>query len=298
MNILISGGTGFIGKYLVKALTERGDSVTIISRNAPKETRKPDENVAKFIRWSDDLVEAISESDAVINLAGNNLFDNRWNVRIKREIVDSRITSTSKLANAINLAEKKPKVFISGSAVGFYGDRSDEVLTEESPPGEEFLAQVCIKWEEASKEAQNTRVVNPRIGIVKQIDDGALQKMLLPFKLFIGGPLGSGNQYYPWIHMDDVVGLLLFALDNRNVEGPLNVVSPNPVKMKEFASALGKVMHRPSLFPVPKFALKMVVGEASEAILASHNVIPDKALKLGYKFKFPGLNEALSDILT
>lgn len=293
MDVLISGGTGFIGSYLTDALLERGDTVTIISRSSKESKRKG----VCYVTWDDDLVQAVASSDAVINLAGSNLFDKRWNDEVRREILESRVEATSALVNAISKSSKKPDVFISGSAVGYYGDRNDEILTEDARPGSDFLANVCVSWESEAKKVKDTRLVIPRIGIVQQKDDGALQKMLLPFKLFAGGPLGSGDQYYPWIHMDDVVGLFLFALDNDKVAGPINIVAPNAPKMTDFAKTLGEVLSRPSFFKVPAFALHLAVGQSAEAILASLRAKPAKATKLGYTFKFPDLRLALKHIL-
>lgn len=296
MDILLSGGTGFIGGFLTKALLERGDSVTIISRNPKRE--KASERVC-FISWDDNLTKAVSASDAVINLAGSNLFDKRWNDKVRKEIVVSRVFATSSLVKAIQDAGKKPKVFLSGSAVGYYGNRGSERLTEESAPSDDFLSKVCQRWEEEALKLNESavRTVITRVGIVQHPSDGALQKMLLPFKLFGGGPLGSGEQYYPWIHVEDTVGLILFALDNPEISGPLNVTAPEPVTMNTFAHTLGEVMGRPSWMPVPEFLLKIAVGDSATSIVASHRVIPKKALSNRYKFQYSDLKDALTHLL-
>lgn len=296
MHVLITGGTGFIGSYLVNTLLERGDTVTIVSRRRHTSATKG----IRYIGWSDNPVDEIERSDAVVNLAGSNLFDDRWNDKVKKEIVSSRIDATRNMVEAIDAAKSKPKVFVSGSAIGIYGSRGDQILTETSPPADDFLATVCVKWEEEARKlhSPDVRLVIARIGIVQQKDDGALKKMLLPFKLFGGGPIGSGDQYYPWIHMDDVIGSLLFAIDNENVSGPINITAPQPVTMSVFAKTLGNVLSRPSWFPVPEFVLRVAVGEASATIVSSHRVVPKKLQEYGYTFKFPELKPALVDILS
>jgi uncharacterized protein (TIGR01777 family) len=295
MHVLITGGTGFIGSYLVNALLKRGDTVAIVTRSSRSSSTKG----IKFIGWNDNLVDEMEMCDAVVNLAGSNLFDDRWNDQVKKEIISSRVDATRKMVDAINQAKSKPSVFLSGSAIGYYGSKGDQILTEESPPADDFLAMVCVKWEEEAHKLNSpgVRLVIPRIGIVKQKDDGALKKMLLPFKLFGGGPIGSGDQYYPWIHMDDVVGSLLFAIDNEKVTGPINITAPQPVTMSVFAKTLGEVLSRPSWFPVPEFVLRVAVGEAAASIVSSHRVIPQKLQELGYTFRFPELKPALKDIL-
>lgn len=296
MRVLISGGSGFIGSYLTEALLGRGDQAVILTRNPSGKKERPG---VQYVAWDDNLEAVVSRCDAVINMAGKNLFESRWNAQVKKEILSSRVETTRKLAEAIVRSDPKPRVFISFSATGYYGNRGDEPLRETSASGNDFLAEVCRKWEEAAVPVQKVgvRTVIPRIGIVKQKDDGALAKMLLPFQLFIGGPLGDGSQYYPWVHMDDVVGLLLHALDNPEVSGPMNVAAPEHGTMKEFAKSLGTVLHRPSLFPVPEFALRLVVGQAASAIVSSARVVPAVALQTGYQFKFTDRRQALRDIL-
>lgn len=297
MNVLVGGGTGFIGQYLTEALTSRGDSVTILTRSPQKYT--PTDKVS-YKSWDDDLSVVVSEADAVINMAGTNLFEKRWTDAVKKEIIDSRVSSTSALVSAILMAKFKPKVFVSFSAVGYYGSRGSEKLTEDVAVGDDFLAHVCELWEAAALPVSESavRLVIPRIGIVQQADDGALAKMLIPFNMFVGGPLGSGDQYYPWVHMADVVGMVLHAIDNDAVEGPMNVAAPEHGTMNYFAKTLGSVLGRPSFFPVPYIALRAAVGESAQAIVASARVTPAKALQTGYKFQFPELEPALRDILT
>lgn len=296
MHVLISGGTGFIGTYLKRLLLERGDSVAVITRNPTSHT--PQRGV-RFISWEDDLVDAVDAADAIVNMAGKNLFESRWNDEVKKAIIRSRVESTSRLAQAIARAENKPEVFVSFSATGYYGSRGDEPLNENAAAGNDFLAEVCEQWEAAAQKAVDSgvRTVFPRVGIVQQSDDGALAKMLIPFKLFIGGPLGDGTQYYPWVHMDDVIGLIIHAIDKPAVRGALNVAAPEHGTMGDFVKALGSVLGRPSVFPVPEFALRLAVGEAAEAIVASTRIVPSKALQTGYRFKFTDTKAALRDIL-
>ena len=295
MQILLTGGTGFIGSYLIDALQKRGDKVVVVTRNPE---RRPPDGV-RYVGWDDDLAEVVSECDAIINLAGSNLFDERWTDSVRETILKSRINATSTIVNAIREAKTKPKVLISGSAIGYYGTRGSDKLDESQPPGSDFLAKVCLAWEtEANKlDVDNVRLVIARTGIVQQKDDGALSKMLLPFKLYGGGPLGDGQQYYPWIHMHDMVQALLYMIDNETISGPVNITSPNPVTMDDFASVLGKVMSRPSWFRVPEFLLKIAVGDSANSITSSYRVIPKKLVDSGYKFRFPGLEGALRDIL-
>lgn len=295
MQILITGGTGFIGSYLIDALQKRGDKAIVVTRNP--ERRPPKEVI--YVGWDDDLAKVVSSCDAVINLAGSNLFDERWTDTVRETILNSRITATARIVNAIREAKTKPKVLISGSAIGYYGTRGSNKLDESEPSGSDFLAKVCLAWENEAKkmDVESVRIVIARIGIVQQKDDGALSKMLLPFKLYGGGPLGDGRQYYPWVHMHDMVKALLFMIDNKMISGPVNITSPNPVTMDEFANVLGKVMSRPSWFRVPEFLLKIAVGDSSNSITSSYRVIPKKLDATGFKFSFPTLEAALRDIL-
>ena len=296
MNILVTGGTGFIGSFLAKALLDKGHQLTIVTRDAGKYI--PSEAI-RYVSWNSDLAEAAGKADAVVNMAGFNLSSQRWTPSVKKEILDSRIKATNAMTQAIIKAETPPAVFVSFSAVGYYGSRGDEKLPETAGPGDDFLADVCRKWEEAAAPAEKAgvRLVLPRIGVVKHPSDGALAKMLLPFKLGAGGPLGNGNQYYPWIHMEDTTGLILHALENETVKGPMNVTAPGVCTMRTFASALGKVLGRPSLLPVPEFALKLALGEMASAVTASNRVIPEVALATGYRFRYPEAEQALRHLL-
>ena len=298
MNILITGGTGFIGKELRETLLKAGNNLVIITRN-PKKYEDESASNQRFISWDDDLVSEMENADAVINLAGENLFGQRWNEQVKESIYNSRIDSTRSLVEAMRSAEKKPSVFISASASGIYGDQGDTILTEEFEAANDFLASVCKDWEEESQKAGElgVRVVNPRIGIVLEEGGGALEKMIPPFKFFVGGPIGDGKQYMSWIHRSDLVKALVFPIENEKLDGAYNVCSPNPATMNEVAETLGDVMNRPSFFRVPKFALDIVLGEAAQPITGSIRMQPKKLQVIGFEFRFEELEEALADII-
>jgi uncharacterized protein len=300
--IVITGSTGSIGRNLAQQLIARGDEVIIFTRNL-ENTQKKIANATKYVKWEHErltnwLIE-LNDVDAFVHLAGANLGAKRWDEEYKKLAYDSRIISTRNLVEAIKSVEQKPKAFICSSAVGIYGNRYDEILDETSPLGNDFMAKICKDWEkEAQKVEQfNVRRVSIRTGLVMQKDEGVLKKMLPPFNLFIGGPLGNGRQWFPWIHIDDIVGIYLHAIDNEKVSGAINGASPGIVTMKDFATTLGKVLRRPSLFPVPKFVMKIVAGEVAEFALMSQRTSVDKIKNAGYKFKFENLEEALRDLL-
>jgi uncharacterized protein (TIGR01777 family) len=284
---LIAGGTGLIGTRLTSHLQSRGERVSILSRSAKN-----------GITW-DSLPEHIGTVDVVVNLAGENLVGARWNEAVKERLVSSRIESTQNIVEAIQHSETRPSVLISASAVGIYGDQADRELTEDSVATDDFLAQLCVDWEDAAKPvvAYGVRLVAPRIGVVLDPSGGALQKMKLPFMLFGGGPIGSGNQYLPWIHIDDLCRMLIWAAETPTVAGPLNGTAPNPVTMKTFASELGTALRRPSWFPVPGALVRVVAGEAASAVLASQRVLPKKALRYGFEFEFTDVAPALKQLL-
>lgn len=300
--IIITGATGLIGRKLSQKLTEAGHQIIVFSRNASsaKNILKKDYT---YIDWdyrkSDKWIESISTADVIVHLAGINLFAKRWNKKFKEEILASRKETTKALVDAVKLSQAKPEVFVSASAVGYYGDCGDKLLDENSPAGNDFLAEVCKVWEAEAAEVEQAGVrrVSVRTGIVLSKEDGALKRMLLPFKLFVGGPLGNGKQWFPWIHIDDIVGIYFHAIENQNLNGAVNAASPNICTMKEFAKTLGKVLHRPSLFPVPELALKIAIGEAGKVVLMSQRVKVNKLLESGYKFKFENLEEALRNLL-
>lgn len=298
MNILITGGTGFIGEELRTLLLREGHNLVIVTRN-PKKYEDENAKNQRFISWDDDLATEMNEVQAVINLAGENLFGQRWTEDVKKRIMDSRVQSTNKLVEAMRLAEEKPEVFVSASASGIYGDRGDTILTEKESVADDFLAEVCEAWEAESQNAVEfgVRVANPRIGIVLEKDGGALEKMIPPFQFFVGGPVGSGKQYMSWIHRQDLCEALIFPLHNKELEGAYNVCAPNPVTMDEFSKVLGDVMRRPSFFRVPKFALDIILGEAAKPVTDSIRMQPQKLQVAGFEFRYEELEEALADIL-
>lgn len=299
MKIVLAGATGFIGQRLVQQLQQGGHSLTLLTRHRAisNQTSTP------FALWDaktvGDWARHIDGADAVINLAGEPIAAKRWTHAQKERILSSRLNSTGAIVDAIAKAAKKPEVLINASAVGYYGDVKEGEVTESHPPAEDFLGTTCARWEQAAREAERSgvRVVLVRTGIVLEQNGGALKKMLLPFRLFAGGPLGSGNQWFPWIHIDDEVGAIAFALANKNLSGPVNLAAPEPTTMREFCKAMGRAMGRPSWAPVPGFALQILLGEMSTMLLGGQKVVPKKLQEAGYRFKFPQLDVALRDVL-
>jgi uncharacterized protein len=285
---LIAGGTGLIGTRIRRHLLQAGHRVVIVSRRGG-----PDR-----VTWAE-LDSAVSDADVVLNLAGESVVGARWSPAVKERLVRSRLDTTGQVVEAIRRAARRPEVLINASAVGYYGDRDDAVLTEDGHPADDFLADLCVRWEEAAKPvvAFGVRLVMPRIGVVLDPDGGALAKMKLPFLLFGGGPLGSGDQYFPWIHADDLCRMIIWAASNPAVAGPLNAVGPTPATMADFARAMGRAMRRPSWFPVPAPLIHLIAGEAATAVLASQRVVPEKALALGFSFTFTEPEPALRDLM-
>jgi len=301
MKILITGATGFVGRKLCEVLSSSGHELVGLSRNAESASHQVP-FLGQAFPWDPMReyapLEAFEGVEAVVHLAGESVAG-RWTKEKKQRIYDSRIQGTKHLVASMLKAEQTPQTFICASAIGFYGDREDHPLREDEPPGNDFLAGVCGDWEAEAKRAskQGIRVNCLRIGIVLGGGGGALDAMLFPTKLGLGGPLGSGKQWWSWIHLDDVAGLIEHAVQNE-IEGPVNASSPNPVRQKDFAKSLGRVLGRPSFMPAPAFALKIVLGEFSAELLSSKKVLPHKAQETGYAFKFPDLEAALRDILT
>lgn len=295
--ILITGGTGFIGTHLSEILMRDGHYLTIVTRS-PEAHKSEEAKNQKFISW-DELSSVMDSIDVVINMAGENLFGQRWTPEVKEKLYNSRIQTTRKLVDAIRASVSKPEVFISTSGVNYYGDSGDEVITEESEPGEDFLANLCIDWEKEAEQAAElgVRVVIARFGIVLEKNGGVIEKMKLPFKLFVGGPVGPGDQYMPWIHMEDLCSILVYAMENEHLAGPLNACSPEPVTMNEFADALGEVINRPSFFRVPEFVLDIVLGEAAVPVTGSLRVQPKVLQKSGFEFEYDDIGTALADIM-
>jgi uncharacterized protein (TIGR01777 family) len=301
-SVLLTGGTGFIGRSLTTALLARGDRVTVLSRDPSRTSgRLPKGAIAVAYDperegpWLDELGRA----SAVVHLAGENVAQ-RWTEEAQRRIISSCVESTRLVVEGMRRAEKKPDVFICASAIGLYGARpGTERLTESSSRGEGFLADVVDAWEAAAKPAESVgvRTVMLRIGIVLGEGGGPLEKMILPFKMFGGGPIGTGSQVISWVHADDVVGLILFCLDNPEANGPINAVSPNAVTNEVLAKSIGHAMHRPSWFRLPATFLKIGMGESSQIVTTGQHVLPQRAQALGYKFRWPNLDPALASIL-
>jgi uncharacterized protein len=296
MRLVVAGASGFIGSALCSRLLEKGHTLTLLSRSAPRDAGTP---MKRWLRWTPgtpgDWEILVDGAEAVINLAGEPIAAKRWTEEQKQRIRASRIQTTSSLVGAIAKAKQKPAVLINASAIGYYGPHGDETITEEAGPGTDFLGQVCRDWEEEAKKAERLglRVALVRTGIVLGRGGGALAKMGPPFKFFAGGPLGSGAQWMPWIHLEDEIGLMLHLIERSEARGPFNATAPNPVRMREFCQTLGRVMSRPCWAPVPAFALRILLGEMAEMLLTGQRVLPAAAQKVGYGFRYPYLYDAL-----
>lgn len=273
MRCIVSGGTGFIGRQLVKRLRRDGHEVAV---------------------WGREPGESMERADAILHLAGEPVAQ-RWNAAVKARIRDSRVLGTRRIVEMIRRAEHKPRVLVSASAIGVYGDRGDEILTETSAPGRGFLADLCQAWEAEAHRAP-VRVVTPRIGFVLGSNGGALAQIVPVFRWGAGGRLGSGRQWIPWVHIEDVCDMLAWAIENESISGVLNTTSPNPVRNAEFTSELARAVHRPAIFPVPPFALKIAFGELAQHMLDSYRVIPEAALKAEFRFRYPDLRTALAGL--
>ncbi len=308
--IILTGATGLIGSSIFEKLIQRGDRVIIFARN-PDTAKEKLPNAASYVRWdaekfdeqsSGNWRDSIGQADAVIHLAGVPVAE-RWNDGYKKRIYDSRVLSTRSLVSAIEASSRKPNVFISASGIGYYGIQPQQPdvpeLTETSPAATDFLATVCVDWENEALKAETfgVRTVVIRTGVVLSTKGGALEKMLTPFKLFAGGPVGSGRQWVSWIHLDDEVAVFLYALDNPDVHGALNATAPQAVTMSDLASSLGKALSRPSLFPVPKAALQLLFGEAADVVAEGQRVAPKRLTELGFRFSHQEVDAALKDLL-
>jgi uncharacterized protein (TIGR01777 family) len=297
MTYLITGATGFLGKKMIDVLLARGDSVNYMGRRRSKHL----DPRAAYHSWSgkeEPPMNSVPRVDAVVHLLGEPITQ-RWNADVKKRIRDSRIDSTRQLVSAIARLPHKPSTLICASAVGYYGNRGDEVLTENSGTGSGFLADLCQDWEREARQAQEAglRVVTIRIATVLGTEGGALPKMLTPFRLGLGGRLGDGRQWMSWIHADDLIELFRFAAENENVNGVLNGSSPHPVTNSEFTRTLARAVHRPAMIPVPKFALRLAFGEMADVLFDSLRVIPQAAERAGFNFRYPQLNAALAQLL-
>ncbi|MCI0706702.1 MAG: TIGR01777 family oxidoreductase [Ignavibacteriae bacterium] len=303
MKIVVAGGSGFLGSALLAKLTATGHTVILLTRNPHAQARTIPDTVQK-VQWDaktiGDWAKSIDGADAVVNLTGESIGGKRWSKTQKEILISSRVDSTKAIVEAIRQANTKPKVLVNQSAVGYYGNVPDGNVEENHPPGNDFLAEICQRWEEEARKAEalGVRVVIPRTGVVLSKHGGALPRMLLPFNLFIGGPLGTGRQWFPWIHLEDEINALAFVLNNEKLSGPVNLAAPESATMEQFCTLLGKAMHRPSWAPVPGFALKILLGEmAGPLLLGGQKVDPTKLQQGGYRFKYPKLDEALRDVL-
>jgi uncharacterized protein (TIGR01777 family) len=305
MRIVIAGGTGFLGTALSRDLMDAGHDVVVLSRGtgAPPARNPGAAGKASRVPWNPDggtgdWAHVLEGANAVVNLAGESIAGKRWTVKQKDKILMTRLRATRSLVSGLRNCRQKPPVFVSGSAVGYYGDRGEETLPETSKPGDDFLAGVCREWEAAAAEATPfSRVAIVRTGIVLDRRGGALPKMLPPFFLFAGGPLGSGRQYMAWIHIADWTRLVSWIILSEGARGPVNATAPSPVSNAEFSKALGEAMHRPSLLPAPAFALRIILGEMADALLLSgQRALPVRASDLGFSFQFGNVGDALADI--
>lgn len=296
-HILITGGTGFIGHRLCQALLERGDKVTVYSRQPASKVRQRCGPVTPVGDLA--AISALPVIDAVVNLAGAGIAEKRWTSARKRILYDSRVKLTDTLVQALATREQKPEILVSGSAVGFYGAQGENPVTEATPPKPEFTHELCADWESAAERATalGIRVALSRTGLVIGKDGGFMERMLPPFKLGVGGRLGNGDQYMPWIHRRDMVRALLYLLDSPSAEGPYNLVAPNPVKNRTFTEALGRTLSRPTLVPVPALALKVAFGEMATLLLTGQKAVPHRLQKEGFSFEYPELEPALRAVL-
>jgi uncharacterized protein len=329
VRIAVTGATGLIGPWLVASLQGRGDEVTVLTRD-PERARQKLPGVHEAVRWNllgePAPTAALAGRDAVVHLAGENVAQ-RWSASAKQAIRDSRVIGTKQLVRGLAAldASERPRVLVSGSAIGYYGAHGDEPIDEEAPAGDDFLARVCRDWElealeaqalplagtpsgahpkghtltgaasgaQAGKQADGVRVASVRTGVVLDRGGGALGKMLPPFKLGVGGPVAGGRQFVSWIHVEDVVGIVLAAIDDERWHGPINATAPEPQRNRDFSKALGRALHRPALLPVPGAALRLLYGEMAEIVTGGARVLPAKALVLGYQFRYPQLDAAL-----
>lgn len=298
MKIVVAGGSGFVGEPLVRKLVERGDDVVVLSRN-PAKVR-----AGRGVQWDGGKsagawTSDVDDTDAVINLAGENIAEGRWTEKRKRSLIESRLQATNAIADALKKAPPRKRTLLNASAVGYYGPNRDEELDEKSAKGDGFLADLVERWESAANAAQPVaRVVILRFGVVLASDGGALPKMMMPFRFGAGGPVGSGHQWISWIDRDDLVDEILWSLDDEGVRGVYNSTAPGPVRNRDFAKQLGRAMRRPSILPAPSFALRLMFGEmADEVLLGGQRAMPRRAQSEGFRFAYPALESALRHVL-
>jgi uncharacterized protein (TIGR01777 family) len=300
--IVIAGATGFIGQKLTSSLLASQSTVVVLTRR-PDAVRTPPHPLVSYVHWDGknqgEWTRHVDGADAIINLSGQSIAGKRWSDTRKEELRLSRTQPTGALVQAMKASGARPRILINASAVGYYGHVHQETVTEDHPPGNDFLGQTCLAWEAAALKAEElgVRVVLLRSGIVLDKKGGALQRMLLPFRLFVGGSLGSGDQWFPWIHKEDEVRAILFSLKTSSISGPVNLAAPEPATMLEFTKAIGNVLRRPAFFHVPAFVLRAALGEMADIVLTGQKVIPQKLSKEGFEFRFPTLVGALEDLL-
>lgn len=308
MRIVITGGTGMIGQPLVQSLAADGHTVIVLSRQPDKRRPEMPDGV-QLEAWDGRLLgpwaERVDGADAVINfagegIAGDSFLPDRWTAEKKRRIRDSRVSVGSAIVEAIRQASVKPRLLLQASAVGYYGPRGDEIVTEAAAPGDDFLAETCVVWENetADVETMGVRRVIARTGLVLTEEGGPLERLKLPYLLFGGMYFGDGRQYWPWIHIDDEIKALKFLLENEEASGPFNLTAPNPVTNRQFGKALGRVLRRPSYMPVPGFAMRLLVGEVATVVLDGQRAVPQKLQELGFSFDFPEIEAALRDVVS
>ena len=301
MRVIVTGGTGLIGRALAADLAADGHEVVVLSRNPQQATDLPP--AARVARWDGRTAAGwghlLEGADAIVNLAGENIGAGRWTAERKSRILQSRLDAGRAVVEAVTQTVRKPRVVVQASAVGYYGPRGDEVVREDAPPGSDFLALLCIEWEAstASVEAQGVRRAVIRSGVVLSTEGGALPRLLLPFRFFVGGPLGSGRQWFSWLHIADEVAGIRFLIENEAARGAFNLCAPNPLTNREFSRVVGRVLKRPSFVPVPGFALRLVLGEMADTLLTGQRVVPARLLEMGFAFRFPTAEEALRDLL-
>ncbi len=301
MKVVLAGGTGFIGSALIEAMLARGDKVVLLTRDLHAAQLRWDGKVDARLWNARDpgpWVMAVNGADAVVNLAGESVAGARWTPERKLALIKSRIDSTRDIVAAITAATERPLVLVNASAVGYYGEEPEGECAEDAPQGTDFLAALCGQWEREARAAEKleVRVAMTRFGVVLGKEGGALAKMLTPFKIGVGGPLGSGRQPFPWIHIDDAVGAILFALDNAKLDGPVNVTAPEARTNAEFTKSLGRALRRPVFLPAPAFAVRLALGEMSALLLKGQRATPQKLLACGYAFRHPTLDGALTSL--
>jgi hypothetical protein len=301
MRIIITGGSGLIGRALARELGSEGHDVVVLTRDPGRAGKLPPG--VRAAQWDGRTAQGWSsllEADtAIVHLAGESVAEGRWTAEKKRRIRDSRVVSGAAVMDAIREAPVRPRVLIQSSAVGYYGPRGDEVIPEDTPPGRDFLAEVCQEWEASTAEAESlgVRRAVARTGIVLAREGGALPVMSLPFKMMIGGPIGDGRQWFPWIHIDDEVGALRFLLEREDARGPFNLAAPHPVTNRELTQTLARTLGRPGFLPAPGFALRIALGEMAESLLTGQRAVPSRLGELGYTFRWPELGPALRNLL-